>query len=504
MKPVKTARWTVTSRENKLLIMADNMLRLHAELRSSDRTVAVSTADSSPLTAAIDDLDFYTWQAWLRNQAHGDKDIWKQPDFEARIEEESKRVGRLLDFEAMRRVFSVIETVPAKLFVQITLPHRGLEQIPWELLALCIEERFPDLEVCVFRSLERTEQDEKSAWIDDNPPTIPMRILLADSSPLTLHCTNFSKERKAIADGLRRLTLCRLIEPDERRDADHLTLSGAMRHDQRLIHISAHGEAGELLLEEGTEHHPLRSRQLAQLFREPPSTVAAILSVCDSALGTNQLPSLAWAITEVGVPSVLAMYSAISQHAALTYFMSLYQSLGQHRDMLTAYAAAVAKLRRTTYPNRGFWSIPVLYSQDNVIPFPRVPEASDDPYEEHLQIASASLSQVSRLLPQPSWSVDDWDIRTRRFRMITAPRLRQDLEDLKRSIIPAARASWGWAHDLVNTVRFILAALEHLDDASIPPSAGMAAVTLFHEQRQDFINHLSVFCQTLHALREQQ
>jgi hypothetical protein len=452
--------------------------------------------------AEITDLDFFSWQSWLRNQTHGDNDIWKQPDFEAKVGEESARIGRLLDLEAMHRAVSSIEGVPAKLLVQITLPHRGLDRMPWELLALRIEECYPGLEACVFRSLERTDEDERFLGMEGNPSTIPMRVLLADSSPLTVHCTNFTMQRKAIADGLQRIALCRLIDPDERRNVDHLTLSEAMRHGQRLIHISAHGEAGKLLLEEGLEDHDLRSRELAQLFRGDSNTVAAILSVCDSALGTDKLPSLGWAITEVGVPSVLAMHSAISQHAAHTFFMSLYRSLGQHRDMLTAYADAVAKLRHTSYPNRGFWSVPVLYSQGNVIPFPRIPEVSDDPYEEHLELAAASLSQVNRLLPQANWSMDDWETRTRRFRMVTAPRLRHDLEDLKGSIIPAARVSWGWAHDLTSTVRSILAALEHLDEVSMPPSTGMSAVTKFHERRQDFVNHLTVFCRTLRSLRE--
>jgi hypothetical protein len=196
------------------------------------------------------------------------------------------------------------------------------------------------------------------------------------------------------------------------------------------------------------------------------------------------------------------MYGAISQRAALTFFMSLYRSLGRHRDMLTSYADAVAQLRHTSYPNRGFWSVPVLYSQGNVIPFPRVAELSDDPYEEHLDLATTSLSQISHLLPQPNWSMDDWETRTRRFRMVTVPKLREDLEDLKGSMIPAARASWGWAYDLTSTVRSILAALEHLDEVSIPSSTGMAAVTKFHEERQDLINHLKGFCRTLRALRE--
>jgi CHAT domain len=490
--------------KNESLTTVSNVLQIHAELRSSGRTVAVSTEGSSPVTAEIAALNFSTWQLWLGNQKHGDKEIWTQPDFEARIDEESARIGGLLDLESMQRSISSMDPAPTQLLVQIVLPHRGLDQLPWELLALCIEERYPNLEVCVFRSLERTERDREWVETEGNPSTIPMRVLLADSSPLTVHSTNFTAERKAIENGLQRVTLCQLIKPDERHNVSHLTLSKAMSPGQRLLHMSAHGQAGELILEEGLEHQSIGSRQFSELFRENPGTAATILSVCDSALSTNRLPSLAWAITEVGVPSVLAMYSAISQRAALAFFMSLYRSLGLHRDMLTAYGSAVATLRHLPYPNRGFWSVPVLYSQGNVIPFPRMPEVSDDPYEEHLEIAATSLSQVSRVLPQPDWSIEDWEIRTRRFRMVTGPRLRQDLEDLKGSIIPAARVSWGWAHDLTNTVRAILAALEHFDEVSMPPSAGMAAVTKFHEGRQDFINHLAELCRTLRALRGRQ
>jgi hypothetical protein len=172
--------------------------------------------------------------------------------------------------------------------------------------------------------------------------------------------------------------------------------------------------------------------------------------------------------------------------------------------MLTAYTEAVSKLRHTPYPDRGFWSVPVLYSQSNVIPFPRMPQIADDPYQDHLEFVDRSLSQIYRMLPQPMWSPCEWETRTRRFRMVMCPRLRESLEELEGSIIPAARASWGWAHDLTGTIRSILAALDRLSEAATPPSAGAGAVAAFHEVRQDFIDHAESFRCTLRALRERQ
>ena len=70
---------------------------------------------------------------------------------------------------------------------------------------------------------------------------------------------------------------------------------------------------------------------------------------------------------------------------------------------------------------------------------------------------------------------------------------------------PPPREQAGQRHDRIfepNTVRSILAGLEHLDELSIPSSTGLAAVTKFHEERQDLINHLKGFCRTLRALRE--
>jgi CHAT domain len=498
------ARWTVTLGVDKPPAAAHNILRMRAELRSEGQTVAVGTEGSNPVTAPLAELDFSTWQRWLGNQTHGDKDIWKRPDFEARIKEETGRIGKLLDLEAVHCKLSLMDPAPTELLVQVTLPHRALDALPWELLALYIEEFFPILKVHVFRSVEGTEYDEESRSVENGPTIIPMRVLLVDSSPLTVHSTNFSEERKAIGNGLRRITLCHLIEPDVRLDVDYLALSAALRQGWRLVHISAHGVAGELWLKEVRAHNPLSSVPFAELFRQQLDVAALMLSVCDSALGTKEKLSLARAATEVGIPCVVAMYSAISQHAALTFFTSLYRTLGQHRDMLAAYTGAVTALRKTSYPSRGSWSVPVLYTQENVIPFPRTPQIPDDPYEEHLQIASASLSQVSSLLPQPSWSMDDWDTRTRRFRMVTAPQLRRDLEKLTKSIIPAARASWRWAYDLSDSVRSILSAIELLNEVSTPSSTGVAAVARFHEGRQEFADRLTEFCQTLRALRQLQ
>ena len=457
------------------------------------------------MTAPLADLDFSTWQRYLGNQTHGDKDIWRRHDFEARIEEETGRIAKLLDHGAIQHKLSVMDPAPAKLLVQVTLPHRGLDELPWELLAPYIEKSFQVANACVFRSVEGTEYDEEARSAKDAAAiAVPMRVLLADSSPLTLHSANFSDELDAVENHLWLTTLCRLIKLDVRRDADYLALDGATRQIVRLVHICAHGVAGEVWLKAGRVHNPLASDPFAELFGQRLDIAAVVLSVCDSALGTNEKRSLARATTEVGVPSVVAMYSAITQGAALTFFKSLYRALGQHQDMLTAYAGAVGVLRRTSYPSSGLWSVPVLYSQENVIPFPRTPQVPDDPYEEHLRIASASLGQVSRLRPQLDWSPDDWDRRTLRFRMVTTPRLRRDLEKLTNSLIPAARARWRWAYDLRDSVQSILSALARLGEVAAPVSADSTAVARFHERRQELTDQLEEYCQTLRMLRRLQ
>jgi hypothetical protein len=317
-----------------------------------------------------------------------------------------------------------------------------LDVIPWELLALPVAEHLGGRDVCVYRAVP-----PKRRQVAVTAPDPPQRVLLVDSSPLSKQSVNFEDEDEAIRERLQPMEDAGLLRLDPCSEADSGKLGAAMKRPVRAVHIAAQGEPGQVSLRQGSEDVGFPSKPFAQIFSHRPQPVAVMLSVCDSARGTQESPAVARALAAVGVPEVLGMYSVITPQAALDFFKSLYEALGRCSDMVTAYAEAVAGLREGDYPSCGFWSVPVLYSRDNVIPFPATYGDPKRAYQRIAREVARLRAELADLRPEESWNDDTWRRETMDLR-IGADDTRAELEQLITLIQPEARSGSKWADDV--------------------------------------------------------
>ena len=377
---------------------------------------------------------------------------------------------------------------------RVELAQQKLDFIPWELLTLPVARLLGDRDVCVYRAVGARRRQA-------TPPDPPQRVLLVDSSPLSKQSVNFSPEHDSIRRQLGDMEHVGLVRLDACRDADPGRLTAAMGRPARAVHLAAQGEVGTVHLRQGTEDAEYLGKPFAQFFSREPQPVAVILAVCDPVPGTEEEPGVARAVADTGVAEVLGMYSAITPQAALEFFTRLYQVLGRCSDMATAYAEAVAALRGDTYPNCGFWSVPVLYSRDNVIPFPGT---LGDPRGSYRRIAGQVKrlqKELSGLRPEESWSENLWREQTMNLRAEAGDR-RQQLEQLIELVQPEARSGSKWAADVSRTARTGLRALDGVMTHAAPMRPDSISVHKFAESKTELATVLEKLDEAISARLE--
>lgn len=136
----------------------------------------------------------------------------------------------------------------------------------------------------------------------------------------------------------------------------------------QILHIVAHGEpgstgaGGSLLLETSTgEVDPVGGLQLKRALasRELPRLI--VLNACygAAARADDAFDGLAQSLLRVGVRAVVAMRTAISDAAALTFATMLYRELVKGRTIESAMSEARRALALGDH--RAEWATPVLY-----------------------------------------------------------------------------------------------------------------------------------------------
>jgi len=422
-------------------------VRLRAELRVSDnragaKLVAVKRANGRVFEFPYDENTYGEWRLWLSNQTHGSSRSEKYPEFRHKIEEVAERLAAPFDVAELCRQVQAINPDPSvTAFIRIELADWALDVIPWELLAVPVMRELGGRNVCVYRAVRAKKRQTTS-------PLPPQQVLLVDSAPLSMQSPHFEPEENAIRRRLGAMKIAGLVQLDSCPSADFGKLSARMKRPLRLVHIAAQGEAGIVYLSQGKGGVQFSSRTFAEIFDREPQPVAAIFSVCDSAQATSTEPGVARAVADVGVMEVIGMFSLITPTAALEFFDSLYEALGRCSNMTIAYAQAVATLRdNDNYPDCGFWSVPVLYSPFNVIPFP---VALDEPRDAYHKIAveiAQLRADISALCPDESWNENTWQRNTMMLRARAGAR-RRGLEQLSRLVEPEVRSGSRWAEDV--------------------------------------------------------
>jgi hypothetical protein len=329
-----------------------------------------------------------------------------------------------------QKVAAAGDEPPGTVFLRVELPQRELDIIPWELLALAVEKQVGGRDVCVYRAV-RWRKIRRIVT-----PDAPQRVVLGDSSPLSQQPVNFAQERESIRQELGPMRFAGLVDTGTPcLDADPGMLAAAMDRPARAVHFAAQGQPGRVQLRQGEKSVPYSAESFAQFFIREPVPAAIALSVCHSVPapplpprqqpGAEDIPGIARALAEGGVPAVIAMYSIITPEAAKEFFTALYRALGQCDDMVAAYAAAVKALRTDIYQNRSLWSVPVLYSNDNVIPFPGTLGGSRGSYQQIVDQVAGLRAELSAVQPEEGWSDSTWRRETLRLLVNANGRRRQ-------------------------------------------------------------------------------
>ena len=483
---------------------ADRTVRLSAELRPADSLIVLTAQDEQVAEFRYDDEHkkaFQDWPSWLRNKLlRTSQPAQRESEYQRGIEDMAKRLAVLAGASELARLVATADPdASATTFLRVELRQQELDIIPWELLARSVEIQASGRPVCVYRTVRGRKQRRVT------PPDPPQRFLLADSSPMSEQSVNFAQERESIQHELAAMRLAGLVDADRPcSDADPRALDTALAGPVRAVHLAAHGTAGEVHLRQGKKAIRYPGETFAEFFEREPVPAAVVLSVCDSVpappreLGDPEAPGVARALAEAGIAEVIGMYTAITPAAAKEFFTTLYRALGQCADMATAYAAAVTALQTDIFPNYGFWSVPVLYSYDNVIPFPGTFGDPNGAYQRIADHVRLFHTELSRLQPQEGWSETTWRMETMELRVGANDRQHQ-LDQLLDLVQREARSGSKWAADVGRAARTGVSALNRVVARATNPRPGASAVNMFAESKTQLTSVLEELDEAISA-----
>jgi hypothetical protein len=495
---------TMTVAMGELPSAADRTVRLSAELRLAESLVVLTAHDDPVLEIRYDEEQaeaFRNWPRWLRNKLlPKSQRARRESDYERGIQDMAGRLVSPAGASKLARLVAAVDTDPsATTFLRVEVRQPELDVIPWELLAQPVGSHAGGRSVSVYRAVRGRKQREVT------PPDPPQRVVLADSSPTSEQSVNFARERESIQHELMPMRLAGLVDSDRPcPDADPGMFTAALAGPVRAVHLAAHGTTGAVHLRQGAKAILYPGETFAEFFEREPVPVAVILSVCDSVpappreFGDQEAPGIARAVAEAGIAEVIGMYSVITPEVAKEFFTSLYRALGRCTDMVTAYAAAVTALQANIFPNRGFWSVPVLYSHDNVIPFPGTYGDPNGSYRRISDQVRRLRTELSRLQPEEGWSETTWRMETMELRIGASDRLDQ-LDQLLGLVEHEARAGSKWAADVSRAARTSVSALNRVVARVTNPPPGGNAVTMFTESKTQLTSVLKELDEAISA-----
>ncbi|WP_232012013.1 tetratricopeptide repeat protein [Actinomyces slackii] len=294
------------------------------------------------------------------------------------VSEGVERVGRRLSelfvsgemSEALRGILRQAEAghQPVLLALDLSAAGQELRALPWESLWLAGESEPVALHylVALFR--------RAGSGAEPHAVEGPLTIVVAIASPIEGGGAplDYQSELRNILEAVHSArgagARVRII---------HFATTEAIRRaldegDVHVLHISAHGSAGHLLLED--EDSRARKVTAAEFVREaiPAGMMPPVicLAACETSLsGQAEIGSFADGLADAGAPAVVGTTSAISDRYATLVFASLYRELASasRPETITALAHArrstVKELDRSKDPRnqddqvRGDWSV---------------------------------------------------------------------------------------------------------------------------------------------------
>lgn len=244
-----------------------------------------------------------------------------------------------------------------------------LARIPWEFLFdgagfICLE---PHL------TLVRHLDTRRAA--PPLPVELPLRILITISAPPDMPELEVEAEATLVRLALGPYIEMGLVElaitPDGRLSTLQRMLASGRRAGRpwHIWHFIGHGEfdqeasTGSLAFEADFERRLVSGFEMATLLRDYSALRLVVMNACETAASddVDAMSSVAGAIVEGGVSSVVAMQFPVSDEAAIAFVGQFYSCLADG----TAVDEAVTEARRAIFfqPNYGEWATPVVFTR---------------------------------------------------------------------------------------------------------------------------------------------
>lgn len=253
------------------------------------------------------------------------------------------------------------------------------DELPWELLRDPESARFLALEHPIVRTVEGPA--------DPRPPiTGVLRILLLVAVPPDAATIGAATEVGALRERLRRFTDAGAVEVEVIESTSLGALARALEAGPwHVVHYVGHGTVapdglGALLLHDSGDGSDLvRGADIGAVLAASGNVRLVVLNSCRGASGDGRDPfaATAAAIVRAGVPTVVAMRRAVTDHAALDLADSLYAALVAGAPV----EAALTSARRVLHGDRrpgAEWATPALYCRAGRAAASIVPRADAD------------------------------------------------------------------------------------------------------------------------------
>jgi hypothetical protein len=261
-------------------------------------------------------------------------------------------VGRVIFPETIGRELGLRLTEAKRLNQEVELIYESASSrllcIPFEAARL-LDGRIPALLPGVF-TWRRSPWNQGLPLAQQSPPAGPLRVLVAVGAPDEGKTPNSildnERELQTILDALeeaRQLgnSYVRVLEigsPDQ--------IGAALREQSyHVLHLSGHGNKGVLELED-EDGNPIQvdAAKLSEKIRDSGHSAPLVfLASCHGGLADHETAGFAQSLLECGVPSVLAMQTAVSDSYASQLAGKFYGELSRAEQPLASRALALAR-----------------------------------------------------------------------------------------------------------------------------------------------------------------
>lgn len=249
----------------------------------------------------------------------------------------------------------------------------GADVLPWELLHDPETHTFLALDPAtpVVRCTE-TALREPSAGADER-----VRVLVAVSSPVGTGPLHATRERESIAARLAPLTPSGAVTVDVLEDASLEGIRQALdAAETHVFHYIGHGMIGSdghtvlALTGAGGEIAPRTVDDLAEVLGAVPTLRLVVLNSCHGSPAdpTDPFAGAGPTLVRAGVPSVIAMRTAITNDAAVSFAGVLYESLAAAETVEHAVTRARAALAAKSSGVESEWPVVALHLSSSLAP----------------------------------------------------------------------------------------------------------------------------------------